>query len=44
MDNRLGKGGTIPLTDDGKEHEARVYIHSKVEVGEPGPEKVTVSA
>ncbi len=27
MDDRLGKGGSLPLVDDGKEHEARVYIH-----------------
>jgi hypothetical protein len=33
MDNRLGKGDTLPLTDDGMEHEAKVYIQMPVSVG-----------
>ena len=40
MDNKLGKGDTLPLTDDGKEHDVRVYIHTQVEVGEPKAELI----
>jgi hypothetical protein len=40
MDNKLGKGDTLPLTDDGKEHDVRVYVHTQVEVGEPKAELI----
>jgi len=40
MDSRLGKGDTLPLTDDGQEHEAKVYIHTQVEVSEPKAELI----
>ncbi len=37
MEGQLGKGDTLPLTDDGKEHEAKVYIDT--EPGKTGPGK-----
>jgi len=40
MDNRLGKGDTLALTDDGQEHEAKVYIHTQVGVGQPKAELI----
>jgi cellobiose phosphorylase len=42
MDKRLGKGDTLPLTDDGQEHEARVYVQTPVgvEAGTPKAELI----